>query len=187
MSHGASSTAKAAPTTWGVMAEFATPGALMRACEGVRDAGYKKWDCYTPIPVHGIDESMGLRVSRVSRFTLGGALVGVTGGFMLQYWTAAIDYQIVVAGKPFGAWEPFTPVTFELGILCASIATLLGMLTLNVLPQWWHPLFKKPRFLKVSDDRFVLAIQARDPKFDATRTRDLLERLGGTHIEEVEA
>jgi len=186
MAH-ATAKSPAVPTTWGLMAEFPTAGSLIHACEGVRDAGFQKWDCYTPVPVHGLDEAMGLKPSRVSRFTLAGALLGVSGGFMLQYWTAAMDYLIVVAGKPFGAWEPFTPVTFELGILCASIATLLGMLTLNVLPQWWHPLFKKPRFLKVSDDRFVIAIQSRDPKFDITRTRELLERLGGTHIEEVEA
>ncbi len=176
-----------ASTTWGIVAEFPTPGALLHACEGVRDAGYRRWDCYTPIPIHGMDVAMGLKASRVSTFTLLGAIVGVGGGFLLQYWTLAEDYQIVVAGKPLGAWEPFTPVTFELGVLCASICTLVGMLALNVLPQWWHPLFNKPRFLKVSDDRFMLAIQAKDPQFDAARARALLERLGGSHIEEVEA
>ncbi len=180
-------TTSSAPATWGVIAEFPTPAALIHACEGVRDAGYKKWDCYTPIPVHGLDEAMGLKPSRVSRFTLLGALTGVSGGFALQYWTAAVDYQIVVAGKPLGAWEPFTPVTFELGILCASIFTIVGMLMLNVLPQWNHPLFKKERFLKVSDDRFMIALMAKDPQFNTARARELLQKLGGTHIEEVEA
>ncbi|MGD9692342.1 MAG: DUF3341 domain-containing protein [Phycisphaerales bacterium] len=168
---------------WGVLAEFETPGALMKACEKVRDAGYRKWDAFAPFPVHGLEKSMGLKPSRVSRFVLLGGLCGAGGGFLLQYWTSAVAYPMAVQGKPFGAWEPFTPVTFECGILLASFGAILGMLILNGLPRWHHPLFTRERFLGVSDDRFMLAIEARDAKYDPEGVRRLLESAGSTGVE----
>lgn len=186
MSHGAKKETGGAKV-WGVMAEFETPAALTRACEAVRDAGYRRWDAYTPFPVHGLDEAMGLKPSRVSFIVGLGALAGVATALGLQFWTSTFDYPLVVAGKPFDAWEPFTPVTFELGVLFASFGAIVGMLALNALPQWWHPLFFKSRFWKVSDDRFAVVIEARDPKFDAAGVRRLLESVGGTHIDTVEA
>lgn len=171
---------------WGLLAEFAGPAALTHACEQVRDAGYRKWDAYSPFPVHDLNEAMGLKPSRVSFIVGMGAICGVAGGFALQYWTTAIAYPLVVQGKPFGAWEPFTPVTFEMGILFASFGAILGMLTLNGLPRWHHPLFTKERFLGVSDDKFMVAIQAKDPKFNPDATRRLLEQAGALAVETVE-
>ncbi len=171
---------------WGILAEFSGPGALLQGCEAVRDAGYRKWDAYAPFPIHDLNEAMGLKPSRVSFIVAFGAICGVAGGFMLQYWTTAVDYPMVVQGKPFGAWEPFTPVTFELGVLLASFGAIIGMLTLNGLPRWHHPLFTKERFLGVSDDKFMLAIQAKDAKFNPDATRRLLEQAGATGVEFVE-
>lgn len=176
-----------APMRWGMMAEFETPGDLLHACEKFRDAGFSKWDAYSPFPIHGLDEAMGLKASRVSILVGTGAILGVASALALQGWTSGIDYPMVTAGKPYAAWEPFTPITFELGVLFASFSAILGMLVLNRLPQWWHPLMLKSRFLKVSDDRFVLAVEASDPKFDETQVRRLLESVGGTHIDVVEA
>lgn len=175
-----------APKTWGVMGEFAGPTELLEACMSIRDAGWRKWDAYAPFPVHGLEVAMGLKPSRVSAIVLLGAMCGVGGGFGLQYWTSAIAYPMVVHGKPFGAWEPFTPVTFELGVLLASFGAIFGMLTLNVLPRWHHPLFKKDRFLKVSDDRFVIALEARDAKFDVEGAKRLLKQAGASNIDTVE-
>lgn len=174
------------PRRWGVLAEFSGPGALMHACEKVRDAGYRKWDAYAPFPVHGLNEAMGLPPSRVS-FVVGfGALAGVATALGLQYWTGVLAYPMVVQGKPFDAWEPWTPVTFELGVLFASFGAILGMLTLNGLPRWNHPLFANERFLGVSDDKFMVAIQAKDTRYDDNATRRLLEQAGATAVEFVE-
>lgn len=170
---------------WGLVAEFDGPASISRAAEKVRDAGYKKWDVYAPIPIHGIDEAMGLKSPKVGLLVGMGALIGCSGALLMQWFLSDKLYRVTVSGKPFWAWEQFTPVTFELSVLFSAFAALLGMLALNGLPRWHHPLFGVERFLRVSDDRFVIAIEARDAKFDAARTRQLLADAGGQHIETV--
>ncbi|MEC9373841.1 MAG: DUF3341 domain-containing protein [Planctomycetota bacterium] len=171
---------------WGLMAEYKDPAAITHAAEKVRDAGYRKWDVYSPFPIHGMDEAMGLPGSRVGFIVGMGALLGVTGAMLMQWWMSAVDYKIVVAGKPFFAWEQFTPITFELGVLLSAFGAIFGMLALNGLPLFFHPLFKKERFLRVSDDRFMIVVESADPNFDVRRTRELLEKAGGYNIETVE-
>ena len=105
---------------------------------------------------------------------------------LMQSWMGAVDFQIVVQGKPYGAWEPFVPITFEMGVLFAAFTSLFGMLALNGLPRFNHPLFRSERFLSVSDDRYMIAVEADDPKFDPEQTRAFLESLGGTDIELIE-
>ncbi len=170
----------------GVMAEFDTPAAVYHAAEKVRDAGYKKWDVHTPFPIHGMEDAMGVRPTVLPLMVAAGAFTGVGLAYLMQWWMTSVDFPIVVQGKPYDGWQPFVPITFELGVLFSAFTTLIGMLALNGLPRWNHPLFKKDRFLKVSDDRFVICIEATDPQFEPRRTRDLLEKAGGRHIDLVE-
>ncbi len=177
---------EAGEVVYGMMAEFATPAEISHAAEKVRDAGHSRWDVYAPFPIHGIDEAMGFKHTPIA---LACALIGLTGaglGFLLQWWVTGQAYPMVVQGKPFTAWESFIPITFELGILFTAFTALGGMLAFNKLPMFYHPLFKKERFLRVSDDRMIICIEAADPKFDPTKTRELLESAGATSIELVE-
>jgi len=169
-----------------VICEFSDPAAISHAAEKVRDAGYTKWDVFAPIPIHGIDEAMGLKPSKITYFTGIGALTGFLGAILMQWWMSAIDYQIVTAGKPLFAWEQFTPIIFELSVLLAASATFAGMFVLNGLPRHHHNLLRSERFLGVSDDTFIIAVEARDPRFDPGATRELLESLGGYGFEEIE-
>ncbi|MBL8763116.1 MAG: DUF3341 domain-containing protein [Phycisphaerae bacterium] len=171
---------------YGMMAEFDTPADLTHAAEKVRDAGYADWDVYSPFPVHGMDDAMGNPPTKLPLVVAAIGLSGAGLGMLLQWWVTSVDYRIVVQGKPYDAWQPWVPVLFEIGVLFTAFTALLGMLAFNKLPMWHHPLMKKERFLKVSDDRFVIAIEAADPKFDPQKTRDLLAAAGGKHIELVE-
>ncbi|MBY0112185.1 MAG: DUF3341 domain-containing protein [Phycisphaerales bacterium] len=171
---------------YGVIAEFATPADVYHAAEKVRDAGYTKWDVYAPFPIHGIDEAMGQKRTVLPLISAAAAGAGVLGAILMQWWMSGVDYPIVVQGKPYAPWEPFVPITFELGVLFTAFATLIGMLALNGLPRHHHPLLKKERFLAVSDDAFAICIESGDDKFDPDQTRSMLERLGGKHIDLVE-
>lgn len=169
----------------GLMAEFASPADIYHAAEKVRDAGYSKWDAYSPFPIHGMEEAMGVKRTILPVLV---ACIGFSGsglGLLMQWWMNS-DYKMVVQGKPYTAWEPLVPITFELGILFAAFGSLIGMLALNGLPRWNHPLFSKERFLKSSDDAFFICIEAKDPKFDPERTKGLLAAAGATTIELVE-
>lgn len=172
---------------WGLLAEFEDITAVYHAAQKCRDAGFTRWDVYAPVPIHGMDEAMGLKPSRVP-FVVGVmAALGISGALALQWWTIAVDYPIPNGGKPLFAWEAALPITFELGVLLSAFGALFGMLILNALPMHYHPLLKKERFLRVSDDRFCIAVEARDPKFDLNGTRGFLESLGGRNIDVVEA
>lgn len=170
----------------GIMAEFATPADLYHAAEKVRDAGYRKWDTFSPFPVHGMEEAMGVKRTVLPLMVAGGGFTGAGLGFLMQWWMSAKDYQMMTQGKPFFSWQAFIPITFECGILFAAFTAIIGMLALNGLPRWHHPLFKKERFLGSSDDRFFVCIEAGDSNFHPERTRQLLEKAGATSIELVE-
>lgn len=170
----------------GILAEFATPADLYHAAEKVRDAGYSKWDTYTPFPIHGMEEAMGIKHTILPVFV---AIAGITGaslGMLMQWWMAGKDYQMVTQGKPFFSWQAFIPITFECGILFAAFTAIIGMLALNGLPRWHHPLMAKERFLSSSDDKFFVCIESADKNFHPEKTRQLLEKAGATSIELVE-
>lgn len=170
----------------GVIARFKDPAAVYHAAEKVRDAGYKKWDVHAPFPIHGIEEAIGEKRTKLPLIVAAGGFTGAGLGFLMQYWMSAVDYELVVQGKNFGDWEPFLMVTFELGILFAAFSALFGMLALNGLPRFNHPLLKKTSFLASSDDAFFIHIEADDKKFSPEETRALLESTGGYDIELVE-
>ena len=172
---------------YGLMAEFDSPAAILAAAEKVRAAGYSRWDAFTPFPIHGLDQVAGFKNSLVGWFALlfgGGAFVATMG---LIWFSNAFDYPLIVGGKPmFSPPMSFVP-SYIMMVLGAAVGAFVGMMALNQLPRLHNPLFAKARFALVSRDKFFLVIGANDPKFSKTETRRLLESLGGTHIELVEA
>jgi len=170
---------------WGYLVEFEGVPPLLEAAEKVRDAGYRKWDCHTPFPVHGLNDAMGVRPTRLPWLVLGAGITGATVGLAMQYWTNAVDYPFLISGKPLFSLPANIPVSFELTILFSAVTAFLGMLVLNNLPEWYHALFHSPRFRRATADRFYISIEARDPRFDAEATRAFLESLGGSPVEEV--
>jgi len=172
---------------YGMLAEFPAPRELVHACEHVRDAGYKRWDAHSPFPIHGMPRAMGLKSSFLPWIVLVFGLGGATSAMLLQWWTSSVSYPLVISGKPFFSWQAFVPITFELGVLGGAVAAVVGMLALNQLPMLFHPLFGSKRFEQVTDDGFFISIESWDPKFDLEATRDLLERLGATHVELISA
>jgi hypothetical protein len=171
---------------YGLMAEFDTPGDLLRAAEKVRDAGYSRWDVFTPFPIHGMDKVMKLKNSLVGWVALAGGAFMFLNVVGLIWFANAFDYPLIVGGKPmFSPPMTFVPAYIML-IMGGAVGALIGMLGLNQLPRLHHPLLDVKRFELVSRDKFVMVIGALDEKFCATETKQLLESLGGAHVEIVE-
>jgi len=173
-------------TNYGMSAEFDSAADVLEAAKKVRDAGYRRWDVFSPFPIHGLDKVMALGNSKVGWFSFlfgAGAFIGT----MLMIWYMNdYDYPIIIGGKPMFS-EPMSVVpSYILLVLFAGLGTFIGMVALNQLPRHHHPLFAKKRFELVSRDKFFLVIGSNDPKFSETTTRKLLEELGGDHIEIVE-
>lgn len=174
---------------YGMMAQFESPDALLHAAATVRDAGYKKFDVYSPFPIHGMDAAMGLGRSHLGWVVLCGGVTGLLTAVGLQWYAALFDYPLITAGKPvtgFAAFIPFVPVCFELMILFSAFAAVGGMILLNGLPAWYHPTLKRDSFARASDDGFFLVIEAADARFDIDVTKRLLEEHGAKGIELLE-
>jgi hypothetical protein len=172
--------------TYGVVGEFSTPQSLIQAAKQARQAGYTSIDAYTPFPVEGLNEALGLGRTLVPLVTLIGGLIGGLGGFGFQYWVSVIAYAENIGGRSLNSWPAFIPVTFELTVLGASLSAVFGMLAMNKLPQPHHPLFNVDRFQKhASVDRFFLCIQADDPKFGLADSARFLQGLNAEHVSEV--
>ncbi|MCC7496133.1 MAG: DUF3341 domain-containing protein [Bryobacterales bacterium] len=168
------------------MAEFETPEQLLTATERTHREGYRQIDAYSPLPVEGLAEAMGIHHNAMPAIVFVGGLLGALGGYGLQYWVSVMAYPLNIGGKPLHSWVAFIPVTFEMMVLSASIFAVVGMLALNGLPQPYHPVFNAPRFVLATNNRFFLCIEAGDPLFDPDETRQFLQSLSPRGIEEVE-
>lgn len=171
---------------YGLMVEFNEVADVLRAAEKVRGAGYQNWDVHSPIPIHGMDGAMGIRPTILPWIVLGGGLTGVTAAILMQWWMNAVDYPLIVSGKPFFSLPANIPVAFELTILFSAVAAVVSLFALNGLPRWHHPLLTNARFRRFSTDKFFIVIEAADPRFHEQKTREFLSSLGGQAVELIE-
>jgi hypothetical protein len=165
------------PESYGLLAEFHSPEEIVKAAEGVHAAGYRIVDAYTPYPMEEVLDALHLHETDVPKLALTGGLVGLVGGWSLQYWASVIEYPMNIGGRPFDSWPAFIVPAYETTILFAAGTAVLGMLALNGLPEPYHPVFNVPEFALASRDKFFICIEARDPKFDRVETRRFLETL----------
>jgi Protein of unknown function (DUF3341) len=171
---------------YGVVGEFETEHQLVHAARKAREAGYRNVEGYSPFPVEGLSEALGLRRNKVPLITLIGGLCGGLGGFYFQYWVNVDSYPLNIGGRSLNSWPAFIPVTFELTVLGAALSAVFGMLALNRLPQPYHPLFNVERFAKhATTDRFFLCIEARDQKFDLREATRFLQGVDASNVSEV--
>jgi hypothetical protein len=170
---------------YGLMAEFETAGELVAAARRTREAGFRKFDAYTPFPIHELDDAMDLHDNRVALFTLIGALVGCVGGFSLASWVEAVALPLNIGGRPFISAPMYIPITFECTILIGGLTAAISMIIMNGLPSPYHPVFNVERFADASRSKFFLCIESDDPKFDRHATAGFLESLGPEEIAEV--
>lgn len=170
----------------GLLAEFSDPDELLHAAQALRDRGYRKFDCHTPYPVHGLDDAMGLPGSKLGIIVFACGCVGLLAGIGLEGWTSSIAYPLVISNKPFFSLPAFIPVAFETTILFSALGAVFGMFAINQLPRFHHPVFYSDYFTKASDNGFFVSIEATDPLFDPQTAKTLLESLGGTNLELLE-
>ncbi len=170
---------------YGLLAEFETPQAVLKATRRARREGYRVMDAYTPYPVRGLSAALDAPRTQVPFVVLAGGVVGAISGFFMESWTMGADYPFNIGGRPLLSWPVFIPIAFEVTILIASLSALFGMLFLNGLPRPHHPVFNVARFTEASQTGFFLCIEALDPRFDPVATREFLAGQGAKEVLEV--
>jgi hypothetical protein len=172
---------------YGLMAEFNEPERFLEAVRATRAQGYRRMDAYSPDPLEGLSEAMGLSRTPVPLAVLVAGIVGACTGFFLQYYAAAISFPLNIGGRPLNSWVSFIPITFELAVLFAALTSLtFGVIALNGLPQPYHPVFNVPAFARNSRNTYFVCIETADPNFDAHATRSFLRSLGPVEVHDVE-
>jgi hypothetical protein len=176
------------PEVYGVVAQFNDPNALVEAGRELHhELGFQKLDALSPFPVHGIDDAIGTRKSILGYVVAACAVFGLLNAIFMIWFIGAVSYPLVIGGKPLFAWEFSVPVMFELTVLLSAFGAVFGMFILNGLPRFYHPVFNSKLFPSVTNDRFLLVVEAADPKFDIEQTPRLLTALGASDVEVVHA
>jgi hypothetical protein len=186
----------AEPKLWGLLAEYPDPDSLKVAAAKIRDAGFKRWDCCTPYPVHGLDKAMGVRPTILPWIVLGAGLTGATVAVLLQWYVNSpgmaspasgllSSYPLVFSGKPYWSLPANIPIIFELTVLLSAITAFVGVWALAKLPMFYYPAFTSARFRRVTDDKFFILIDASDSRFVLEQTRQILLMTEPAALEEV--
>lgn len=172
---------------YGVAAEFDSARDLFHAAEQMRDAGFRRFDVFSPFPIHGMDEAMGLKRSLLGKIIFLGGLTGFVSAVALQFIPSSFIFPLIVMGKPTNLFTvpAFFPIMFEFTVLISAFTATFGMLIMNGLPRLHHPMLGWERFKRVSDDKFFCVIEKRDPKFSEREVRDFLESIGGHNITKI--
>jgi len=171
---------------WGILAQYEDPAAVFHACEKVRDSGYSQWDACTPFPVHGLDKAMGVKPTKLPWAVLVVGLAGSTFMLFFESWASGSAYPFIVGGKPLFSMPAFVPVWYEATVLSSCLTAFFGNWVLNGLPRPHHPAFNSKRFERVTDDKFFIMVEAKDPLFNLEKTSALLTEMGATSVEELE-
>ncbi len=180
------STSSYAPSgVYGVMAEFDTPSDLVRAAEAASAAGYSKMDAFTPFPIEDLHHALHIPRSKLPLIVLLGGICGGLTGFGLQWYVTVFNFPTNIGGRPLFSWPSYIVITFELTVLFAAIASVLGLLALCGFPMPYHAVFNAPRIERATRDGFFLCIEADDPIFDVERAKSFLSGLDAKGVSEV--
>src|SRR5499427_3513836 len=142
-----------------VVAEFASPQALLDGTTQMREAGYDQLDTHTPFPIHGLEEALGLKRPKIPLIVLCGAIAGACIAYSLIYFCNVFDWPLNIGNRPPHGPPANIPITFELAVLMAGSSSFFGFFTLARLPRPYHPVFQSEAFLRASIDAFFLSIE----------------------------
>src|SRR5262245_4414659 len=167
-----------------LVATFTEPDGLLRAVREARREMIRVYDVFAPFPVHGLDEAMGVRRTRLPKVTLVAGLTGLTFALCLQFYANVLDWPLNVGGKPDNTTLAFIPISFELTVLFGGLATVAAfLLRAKLFPG------KKPWLptAGVTDDTFTRVLRKPPAEETQQRALALLNKHGASSVTESEA
>jgi len=173
-----------AEPVFGVAGLFESSTALLTAVPKVKGQGPWRLEAYTPHPVHGLEQALGLRRSPLAGMVLVMGLIGTATAWLFQWWMNSVDYPIVVGGKAVASWQAFVPVMFEVTVLFAAFTAGLAMiLLLDKLPDFWHPFLLGKSCAAVTRDKYALCLEAEGGAFNPAAAQAALLAAGAASLE----
>ncbi|XXF78120.1 DUF3341 domain-containing protein [Myxococcaceae bacterium GXIMD 01537] len=170
-----------------VLGEWGSEEALREAARRLRAEGWRGLDGYSPFPVEGLDEALGLDApSPLPVLTLAAGLGGAAFAFVTQAFTNAVDYPLIVGSRPLFSAPTNIPITFELGVLSAALTIFGSLLALFGFPRVAHPVFEVEAFRSASVDGFWLSVTVEGDEGEAKRAEEALRAAGAGLVQVVE-
>jgi hypothetical protein len=154
---------------------------VLKAIKSVRGAGIKIHEVFSPYPIHGIDEALGYKRSRMPKAAFMFGALGLSLALLMQFWMMGYDWPMIIGGKNFASLPPFIPVTFELTVLLSA----LGMVGTFMVASNLKP-YKKPKIfdIRITDDKHVLAIDLGENKLSKKEIMAVVAQSGAEEVNE---
>lgn len=166
----------------GLAAEFAAEGALVQAATRLHEAGLRQIEAYTPYPVETLDKLLPRPPQVLPVLVFAAGVLGLAGGFLLQWYGAAVSYPLDIGGRPPASWPAFIPIAFEIAVLCAVSAGFVGFFAMARLPAPYPPIAALPDFERASQDRFFIVVDDADPRFATADVERLFRELSPCRV-----
>jgi hypothetical protein len=161
-------------------AYFTNEDDLKGSAAEARLRGFEIYDVYSPFPIHGMDEAVGLKPSRITWAAFAGGAVGLITAVVLQIWTSAYDWALNIGGKPFSTPLLFVPVSFEVTVLFAGLTSIFVLFLICGL----SPFSKRKSLEGVNDDRFVLVLEHSGSSFNSAVADSIFEKYNAEKVYE---
>jgi hypothetical protein len=156
---------------------------LLHAIDNMRGAGVKIYDVFSPYPVHGIDDALGIERSRLPIAAFFYGMCGLAFALWLQIYTLGFDWPMIIGGKPAIALPAFIPVSFELTVFFTCHGMVITFYTISKL----YPRFKTPVLdVRSTDDKFVMAIELDEHSSQLPKLTQLLRENGASEVNQKE-
>jgi len=153
---------------------------LLHAVKKAKEDHLDIMDVYSPFPVHGLDNILGLTESRIHIAGFVYGLIGSLTAFLFMTWVFTRDWPIIFGGKPYFSALAFIPITFELTVLFASVGMVVTFYTIcGMGPGVENPTLDD----RITDDKFCIAFDVDDA--DESKQAALRQFLTDTGAEEV--
>jgi hypothetical protein len=153
---------------------------LLEAVSKVRESGVKIHEVYSPFPVHGLEEVLGYKRSRLPIAAFFFGVLGTTLALIMQFYMMKWDWPMIIGGKDYASLPTFIPVTFEMTVLLAAFGMVgVFMISSNLKPWGQARIFD----LRITDDKHVMAIDmATNASLGEEKISDVLKSTGATEV-----
>jgi hypothetical protein len=160
---------------------YSDPDQVVKAAKKIIDAGVKIHEVYSPFPLHGIDDILGYKRSRLPIVAFLFGALGTTLALLMQFWMLGIDWPMIIGGKNYASLPTFIPVTFELTVLLSALGMVGTFMIINDLKP-----YKKPRIfdIRITDDKHVIAVDLATNKMDTAGIKSVLKESGAEEVNE---
>lgn len=161
-----------------ILGVFEDPDDMMHGIDKLKQHNLSIYDVYTPMPIHGIEDKLGLRRSWLPRVAFACGITGTFTALSLMYYTMYHDWPMNIGGKPNFALPDFIPITFELTVLFCSFGMVSAFFFRNHLFPGRAP---RVMDLRATSDRFVIALDART-NGDVNVIDSILKEAGASEV-----